>query len=236
MGLFSEAIKMFKTILNTHSQEAGVLAALGRSYIEQGRIEYSTGFPLRAEKSFITTIKVGLEMFVGSPGFRGIAWKFVADAIFHLSRCATLHNANDIISVLQEILTHMSEDQDNGISKIMQIPSLSSSSFLEPTRILEISIFAYSNCITFASKAQTSNGSAWYDLAVALDYWVSRTSKSPNAPAAKEKAVDLFIKALKEDPGNATYWVALGNARFASQPKLAQHAYINALELDSKVN
>jgi superkiller protein 3 len=50
----------------------------------------------------------------------------------------------------------------------------------------------------------------------------------------KEKMFEVLKKAVQSDPGNDMYWVGLGNAYFATHAKAAQHAYIKALDIDSR--
>jgi superkiller protein 3 len=63
-----------------------------------------------------------------------------------------------------------------------------------------------------------------------------RTISKEDQERAEKQAVACLTKALREDPGNDTYWNALGSMNFVGQPKTAQHAYIKALEIDNKVS
>ena len=53
---------------------------------------------------------------------------------------------------------------------------------------------------------------------------------------AEKEAIVQFKHALRLDPNNDTFWVALGNATFLSQPAICQHSYVRALEIDGKVS
>ena len=50
----------------------------------------------------------------------------------------------------------------------------------------------------------------------------------------KERSIELLKNSLQLDVGNAVYWAALGNTYFLLHPNAAQHAYIRAIEIDSK--
>lgn len=50
----------------------------------------------------------------------------------------------------------------------------------------------------------------------------------------RERAIEAFKASIKLEPGNAHYWVALGNAYVSSKPQIAQHCFIKASMLNSK--
>lgn len=50
----------------------------------------------------------------------------------------------------------------------------------------------------------------------------------------RERAIEAFKASIQLEPGNAQYWVALGNAYVSSKPQIAQHCFIKAGVLDSR--
>ncbi|QBM90394.1 superkiller protein 3 [Metschnikowia aff. pulcherrima] len=50
----------------------------------------------------------------------------------------------------------------------------------------------------------------------------------------RESAIECFKQAIKLEPENAQYWIALGNAYVSLDPLLAQHCFIKASVFDSR--
>lgn len=235
MGHFSDAIGAFESILENRPSEVGVLASLGQAYLDQGRSELSEGFQTRAEQSFVTCISVGLRTIQESPGFRGIAWKIVGDAIYALSGRSTFNEEGKVRDVLEKVIALFPAESEH-LSGVLPRPSFRDDAPLTGLEVLEFSVAAYSYRVSLgSSETSTRNGSAWFDLGISLHAWVTKSSNNGNVAKAQEKAIACLTQALREDPGNNTYWVGLGDAHFLSNGKSAQHAYIKALEINSKV-
>jgi hypothetical protein len=80
-----------------------------------------------------------------------------------------------------------------------------------------------------------TEGSALFDLSIAIHSIIPKLTEHQSEKALSDAANSAILDALKHSPGNEWYWNALGNIKFLREPKLAQHAYIKALETDSKV-
>ena len=101
--------------------------------------------------------------------------------------------------------------------------------------ILKTAISAYSFRISLGSLDDTSAASALYDLGMALCALAADEPDELQRDVVHKSAVSCLKEALKLDPMNDAYWNTLGNALFSRHPKSAQHAYIRALEIDTKV-
>jgi superkiller protein 3 len=234
MGHFEDAIAAFELILKNRPSEVGVLLSLGEAYLNLGRTELSENFQARAEYSFLSCIRVCLQTIRESPGFRNLLWKTMADAIFSLSSKSMFSN-EDVRKTLA-VVTSLLPVKSDHLSAFMSLPSLQNESNLDGTKVLEIAAFAYSyRMLLGSSESVATGGSAWFDLGVALHLWATKSASSENGESARAKAVTCFNQALREDMGNVTYWIAIGDVHFLSHPKSAQHAYIKALEIESKV-
>ncbi|KAG5646300.1 hypothetical protein DXG03_003897 [Asterophora parasitica] len=231
MGNFADAIDAFESILAVRPTEVGVLVSLGQVYLDQGRAESSEGFQTRAEQSFTASITVGLRTVQESPGFRGVAWKTVGDAIYALSGRPSFTEDDSIREVLAGVVELLPPKSDH-LSGLVPPPTLDDQP-LTGLKVLEIAVAAYSYRISLG-LSETTSGSAWFDLGIALHLWAVKLPNNTTAPQAQAKVVSCLTRALREDPGNSLYWVGLGDAYFLSNAKNAQHAYIKALEIDSK--
>jgi superkiller protein 3 len=234
MGLFEEAITILNGLCKIRPDEAGILALLGQAQLDLGLSQISDGFQVRAEESFVNAIQVALDMLEHTPGFRTIAWKIVGDAAFQLSCFSVFVNEASVRHTLQAIPFPPFQDTAEGITKIVPTPTFQNEAPLTTLGITAIAIYACLAQISLYSLSQTSNSGAWYDLSVALQSWIKKSPLSADISPLKDKVVECLKKALQLDPSSDIYWVGLGNAYFLSHAKAAQHAYIKALELDSK--
>lgn len=238
IGQHQEAIVTFESILLDRPSEVGVLVSLGQTYLDLGRMELSDGYYARAEHSFAASIRVALRTLRESPGFRVVAWKIAADAIFLLSRRSTFLNEGHVRAALVDIggllYTCFGGDQLSGIG-IISFPSFQDDLPLTGTSALELAALVYEYCLSLGSPDSAAKASAWFDLGITLHSWAQQKPTDPKFQQAREKAIACLTQALREDPGNDGYWASFGDVNFLSQAKTAQHAYIKALEFDPKV-
>lgn len=235
LGKFQEAIDAFKSVLADRSSEIGVLISLAQTHLDFGRDQTSTGFLARAEQSFGASIQVAVQVIREFPGFRNLAWKTVADAIFYLSKQTSFIDSDNVRMLLEDVAALITGNTSDCLAGFLALPSLNGGFPVGGRQALEVAIVAYDYRISLGSSEKTVTGSPWYDLGIALDSWSTRTNSKEDQQRAHKKATVCLIKALREDPGNDAYWNALGNVNFVAHPKTAQHAYIKALEIDNKV-
>ncbi|KAG2113725.1 superkiller protein 3 [Suillus discolor] len=232
-GRLAEALTSFQSILDVRPTEAGVLLSVAQTYLDLARHERFAGFVTRAEQSFISCVNVVLVAIRESPGHRGVAWKIAADALFELSIITVFTDENNVratVTVVCEIIQDQSSARLAGLFKFTTLPPDNQVTGLNA---LEAAVAAYDYRITVGSSDETALPSSLYDLAVALHEWIL---KQPSGTIGKvlEATNSLLVQALQIEPGNVRFWVALGDLHFARKPKLSQHAYIKAIEVDTK--
>ncbi|PCH43840.1 hypothetical protein WOLCODRAFT_138620 [Wolfiporia cocos MD-104 SS10] len=233
-GNYQDAITAFEAILAKHPSELGVLLSLGQTYLDLGRSEVASAYRTRAEASFVFAIRVALQLIEASPGFRRIAWKIAADAVFRLSQFAAYGDENDVYGVLTSLVPLVSDHPGERLSGIITFPMSSSAPADIPLFALEIALSAYQFRITLDALNDTVLGSAKYDLGVALFSFCRRVPPGTKQDTARQEAVHQFKEALRLEPGNELYWSALGSATFQTAPRMAQHAFIKALDINAK--
>ena len=229
MGNFDEAIAAFESILDIRPSETGVLVSLCRAHLANGETEFSAGFHMRAEHSLVECTLVGLRAIQQSYGFRGVIWKTVADALYTLSS-RSIFDRDKICHILQKVSALLPMDLEH--LPFNRSP-LRDGTELTQAHVLELAAAAYSYRISL--EASTKGGSQWFDLGICLHSWVVKSADHETAHETSEKAIACLTRALQDDPGNDMYWVGLGHAHFSSNAKASQHAYIKALEINSKV-
>ncbi|KAF8170200.1 superkiller protein 3 SKI3 [Mycena galopus ATCC 62051] len=234
IGQFQDAVDAFQSILVHRPSEVGVLVSLGQTYLDLGRSEFTDGFAARAEQSFITSVRIALRTMEASPGFRSVSWKTAADAIFYLSRRSTFIDEDGVRGALLDVTALLSQGPSERLGDIVPTPPFNGESASTDYKALEVAAAAYDYRITLGSSEGIGRGSAWYDLGMSLQCLSTKQTLTEKRQQTETKAGECLRAAIREDPGNDGYWVAFGNANFLSQAKTAQHAYIKALEIDSK--
>ncbi|KAG2355063.1 hypothetical protein BDR07DRAFT_1304231 [Suillus spraguei] len=232
-GRLAEALISFQSILDVRPTEAGVLLSVAQTYFDLARHERLAGFVARAEQSFISCVNVTLVAIRESPGYRGVAWKIAADALFELSVITVFADESNVRATVTIVYELIQDQSSARLAGLFKFTALSPDDHVTGLNALEAAIAAYDYRITVGSSDEAALPSSLYDLAVALYEW---TLKKPSGTVrqASEAANSFLIQALQKEPGNVWFWVALGDLHFAQKPKLSQHAYIKAIDVDSK--
>ncbi|EGN99549.1 hypothetical protein SERLA73DRAFT_159810 [Serpula lacrymans var. lacrymans S7.3] len=230
---FQDALLSFQSILDERPSEIVVLMAVAQTHLDLGREERTTGFLSRAEESFVACIWVALRAVEESSGYRSVAWKTAADAIFSLSKHTSFTDVESVRDVLNEVLLSVKPHTSSRLTGILVPASIELDVPLNGLRALEVAIAAYDYRLSLGSTEGAAAGSSWFDLGIALNCW------SVHCPSEAQEKVTVqantcLMQALQEEPANPTYWNTLGALNFIAKPKTAQHAYIKSLEIDSK--
>lgn len=233
MGHFQNAINIFKSILDSHPSEVGVLFSLSQAYLDLGQMESSSGFRLRSEESIAAAIQIALAMIKGSSGFRSVAWKVITDAAFLLSDSPGFVNEGSVRLLLEDV-NNLCLDGCSQLAGLMNKRNLQDDMPLSGVAALEVAIFASASRLSIGASDQLSRGSAWYDLGISLYSWTICPRHAADALRIQARAIECLASALQEDPENEVYLNALGSAQFLLRPIIAQHAYIKALDINSK--
>lgn len=233
-GRLVEALLSFNSILDGRPKKIGVLLSLAQTQLDLARQERLTGFSVRSEQSFVAAITTCFTASQESLGHGGVMWKVVADALFGLSKAATFVNESAVEDILDHTNSLLQGHASTRIAQVFSPLSTAKHTPLTRRRVLEAAVAAYDYRITVGTTEDMALGSALFDLGVALYAWCAEV-KGNASEIASEAATSLLKQALQKEYGNPVYWTALGNIYFLGKPKAAQHAYIKALEHDSKV-
>ncbi|KAI0268796.1 TPR-like protein [Gloeopeniophorella convolvens] len=233
-GRFQDAIASFHSILEAQPNEPGVLTSLARAHIDLGLSELSTGFIARAQNSFVTALQVAFVFLETNTGFHSFAWKVVADAIYHLSRISSFTDETSIRAILARASSYLTSDPGERLAGSVSIP-IELSDRLTGLDALKVAVAAYSHRISLGLLGAAATSSAWFDFGLSLFNLARRTlPEGEQQDKALKQALASIKEAIRAQPGEDSYWRALGDMNFVSQPKVAQHAYIRALEIDPK--
>ena len=235
-GRFQEAIASFHSVLQVQPNEPGVLTSLARTHVDLGLSELSTGFMSRAQDSFVTALHVLFQFLDTNTSFHSFAWKVVADAIYHLSRLSSFTDEAAVRTILSQACSYLTSDFGDRLAGSVTIPITLPEDRLTGTDALRVAVAAYSHRISLGLLGATATGSAWYDFGLALFNLTGRIfTEGEQRDKVLNQALASIKEAIRAQPGEDSYWRALGDMNLVSQPKEAQHAYIRALEINSKV-
>jgi superkiller protein 3 len=233
-GQYKEAIASFESVLVERPSELGVLVSLAYANFYLGREQVVTGFGTRAETSFLTCIKTALRAIDSSPGFRRVAWKVIADSLYHLSDASSFADVVQVRNVLTKVQQLCTTSSSERLAELSLLP-LESPQPATGTKILDLSVVAYDYRISLGFHDDKAKASSWFDFGTALQALCKRNGLNEHRQRAQDQSIQCFKEAIIGDPGNELYWMGLGNAYFETNPKNAQHAYVRALEINSKV-
>jgi superkiller protein 3 len=126
-------------------------------------------------------------------------------------------------------------ETDNTVKGILDLPLVVEGANVNGFFTLQFAVAAYNYRISLDNLDDVATASAWFDLGMALGRFSTQTKDEAKSNRATQQADHCVQRALLTDPGNNVYWNALGNLKFVENPKMSQHAYIKALECDTKV-
>lgn len=235
-GRFQDAIASFQAVLQVQPNEPGALTSLARTYVDLGLSELSTGFMSRAQNSFVTALEVSFQFLDNNTSFQSFAWKIIADAIYNLSRASSFTDEATVRTILSQTCTYLTSDSEDRLAGSVTIPIKLPDDHLTGTDALKVAVAAYSHRISLGLLGAAVTGSAWFDFGLTLFNLAGRTvPEGEKRDKVVEQALASIKEAIRAQPGDDNYWRALGDMNLVSHPKEAQHAYVRALEINSKV-
>lgn len=259
LGDFQAALDLYDKLLSAPTStssstskqisEIVIRTAMCSTRLAMSRREQTTGF---LERAFLSCTKAledaysALELAGPSPG---ILWKIIADALSELAKRPINHEVIDdtVLGTIGKITRDISGLQkhlDGRLTAILSIPS-ALSQLDESTPGHGIDLIAAklaaacsSYCTHLAGNDEVVMGSACYDLASNLYELLTNHVtglEADKVEPAREVAVDYIKRAIRLKSTEPNYWQCLGILTVDSNPTLAQHSFIRAIQCDPKV-
>jgi superkiller protein 3 len=184
----------------------------------------------------VTALQVSFQFLDTNASFHSFAWKVVADAIYYLSRLSSFADEAAVRAVLSQACSYLTSDPGDRLAGSVTMPIKLPDDGLTGTDALKVAVTAYSHRISLGLLGAAATGSAWFDFGLTLFSLAGRIfPEGEQRDKALKQALASIKEAIRAQPGDDEYWCALGDMSLVSQPKEAQHAYIRALEINSKV-
>lgn len=229
---YDEAIQSFETILQDLPSELGVMLSLAQTYLDHGLAQNSSGFIGRAEASFLSAIERSLQALFVSSSNHGVAWKTIADALFYLFELTSFADSDRASSLFSRVAEYASSDFGGHLSGIVSLP-IEIPDVPDGRTALKLALASYNHRISLGLN-EAAAASAWSDLGVAAYVLSCKSPKPQIQEHALHRAISSVKEAIRIEPDNDNFWNTLANMHFVKQPKVSQHAYIRALEINSK--
>ena len=242
IGLLGSAIKTFRAILVDRPEELGVRVVLAETCLAAGLDELRAGFLARAEDSLVDALEVAVAIVEAGSATR-VAWKIAGDAAgalgmvpqpMRLERSKPLGRRLLALVEAQNVDTKI----ENGMDAVQAAGLKAAFDTAEaPLVFLGLSTLACKMRVLVETLNDASIGSAWLDLGLSLAA-VRPHLATLGLPATSDEALHQSIRCLKfalhKEPYNAIFWNALGVLSFDLSPRLSQHAFIKAIEHNSR--
>ncbi|CAO1616349.1 unnamed protein product [Parajaminaea phylloscopi] len=235
-GEFDEALAILDGILAERPDDFGVLAAAAETRLLKSRHESEMGLAQRAASSLLLALQQAARAIRLQPLLRS-AWKVASDVCFDLSSSAlghdTLSSATDVLMELVQMAAEQDVDRNLPAVRVANMDSVEGAfknASGDPRKSL-LTICAYLNKLRVLLCASNDDliGSAWADLAIVFTRLAKGNEPESRSSLVKE-AIACAKEALNHEPANASFWLLLGNLTFADNFKVAQHAFVRAIE------
>jgi Tfp pilus assembly protein PilF len=247
VGQLDEAILGFQHTLEL-AKEQGIeqyipaLVGLSETCLEHAKEDYQQGFFGRAADRCSHVIQTALHGLTVDPSILTF-WKLVGDACYffriipsyiHLCDYASLQSVIKLTSQPHEQLKLPADLTTHWINEFLALDDVASDFSLPPKvaldAILSCAANAFKQVIVLCKNHQAIAPAFWNDMGLVY-YTMYRNGAQDEVLVAMQ----CIKVALKLDPTEYLYWNSLGVIASASgAPKVAQYAFIKAIEYNSK--
>ena len=245
LGEFDEAISLYRTVMETHTKEEGVIIALLQTLVENALTCVEKGLFGKAVELAVDAIEFAAnadDTILETFNF----WKTVGDAcsvfvsvqgrmeqlpfeqVETIVRKAS-PEAVDIFSVFDKVTVDAS-------GKIVSLDGDKSPLGSDLSRCVDAMIVCFKQAIHVSALDRHAQAVGYYNLG-----WAEHRAhaclpaESRKKPTGYAKAaVRSFKRAIELEAGNSEFWNALGLVTSESSPSVAQHAFVRSLHLNER--
>ena len=233
IGLLESAVKTFREILVERPEELGVLVVLSETLLASGVEEMKGGSTARAEESFVAALEMA-ERIIGAGLATRVAWKVAGDALGGLAGIAELSKGDEATTIGLRLLSILGEEKVD--VKIEGMDAVTAESLTagfdgvgSAVFFAGLQVLAFKMRILLETENDSSIGSAWLDLGLAISR-LHPAVDSTTTDEAQHQSIRCLKFALQLEPLNSLFWNALGVLSFTLSPRLSQHALIKSIE------
>lgn len=231
-GKFNEALERLENLCKKEQSRLEIKIACAETRVSLALDEIRQGYLERGRKSVILAMTEAKEVLQKNDKILS-AWKVLADGFFHCNHFR--FEVED--AMMGELIESCAQyTVDVSLPSISAV-TLSKLKTMSNIKTLLCSVYLNKLRVLLHHHDEQVAGSAWMDLTIGLHQLMMEQANQQQDEEAKEsqaQAIACAKEALKMEPGNGTYWNAMGDLVFKTSVKLAQHCYIKAIESDTK--
>jgi superkiller protein 3 len=245
MGLYSQAVDIFSRILVDYpnGKDPLVLTALAGAYLDLGCSEAETGYHMRAEISWCSSLELAHQLAseVSLQAARRVGWKLAYDTLIELGKRRVFLDMGAVQAVLAplaELLSGRAHEFERHLASAFQIAQVVDELLEGPngSTVLKMAAATSAYLITLSSDDEDVAANAWAGIAIPLSNAKPFEETDESRKKLESAAVNAVKHALRRDPLNDALWSLYGSLVFATDAKVAQHAYIKAVEINKHVS
>jgi tetratricopeptide (TPR) repeat protein len=234
LGEYPEAIKQFEHIIEKHKLDGKnchipTHRSLVKSLLAYSKQCFEMGAYGRVVDHFNYALEIIHKIIDVSQNYQCI-FKILADFCMIVDKVAVYTNLINT-SIFDRLYNKLESINLHGtVTSVFNASQMTTSSIGQ--KILGMALHAYKISISLSIDAGYSTNliaSYWHDTSICC----SRLSS--NNAGLQDVAIQSIFVSMKLEPLSAVYWNVLGIYLLNKDPKFCQHAFIQSLELDSKV-
>lgn len=249
LGNLETSIELLSEAISANPSDAVLHAARCTARLALARSEQAKGFLERGYTSCVTTVEEALVTLNMEGPTARVVWKIITDASLELSQkplddeIANLSAIGALSGVILQLVEHK-ESLDQRIMDLVDLDQMLSACDGDDAQLdadslaVKVSVAAANYAVHVAGNDDRALGTACYDTAAALFELASNhaTQMDPGRMAdAKELAIEYVKRAIRAQSAEPLYWSCLGTLTIHTNPTLSQHAFIRAIQCESKV-
>ncbi|KAG8426639.1 Superkiller protein 3 [Metarhizium acridum] len=244
LGEYDESIALYKTVIDTHPEEQGVVIALMQTMVDNALTCVEKGLFGKAVQLAIDTIEFGSNTS-GNVKETFNFWKSVADAasVFVSVQSRVVDFPASQIKGLLEASHQEAFELLANVDKVGTDVVYAKGIYpkderlgVDMTRCIHATILCYKEAIHVSSGDIHAQAVAHYNLG-----WAEYRAHAC-LPAQMRKRPSNYIKAavralkraIELESGNADFWNALGVVTSEINPAVSQHAFVRSLHLNER--
>lgn len=230
IGNYAGGIEALQNALQLSPGEECILNAIYEQSINYGSQLLLRGFTKRALEVNKASIKAVAEAATINKDSQAL-WKSLGKCLEIALGVQQEINRFPVQTVIQ-ILSLVPDIDDIEISSLLANELFEKGEYTNAVSMLSILSAKAALAVLPKKSNRLMRSSCVFNLGRALlDYYLKDFERKE---FFREKAIEAFKTSIQLEPGNAQYWVALGNGYALHKPQIAQHCFIKAGVLDSR--
>lgn len=236
LGDFDEAVALYREVVTSRPNEAGVAIALMQATVDNALDSLNKGFFGKSIDLAAEVLKFAAQ---GSEEIKETFnfWKAVADAcsLFSSVQARLSEFPTDVVQQLLGVEDLLASTEVNGAGAATNGSSSDDGKMApELTKVLHATILAHRRALQVSANDVHAQAVAYYNLG-----WAEHRAHMclplrlrKKATKYLKSAIACFKRAIELEAGNSEFWNALGVVTSGVNPSVAQHSFVRSLYLN----